>query len=175
MKARGWLTLFALGVALSAWQWHELNEAPEVHAGHTHLHDDSGKPARLYGWQAEEAYRVQLSRGDGKLVFTRESGAWTSNGANFDPADFVALFSQVRGERQIDPEPGQPYGLEPPALHIEVSGPEEKMLARLDVGDLAPDGLSRYIRLAGESKLRMIPDYHVRAALAATGSDTSEK
>lgn len=52
--------LLATGVVLSAWQWHEAMESPATHSGHTHLHDDSGKPARLYAWKAEQAARVTL-------------------------------------------------------------------------------------------------------------------
>jgi len=52
--------LLAAGVVLSAWQWHEAMESPATHSGHTHLHDDSGKPARLYAWNADQAARVTL-------------------------------------------------------------------------------------------------------------------
>ena len=79
----------------------------------------------------------------------------------------MALFSQARSDRVLAPQPGQPYGLAPPQLRIEVRDAAGVSLASLDVGALAPDGLGRYVQVPGESQIRIVPDYQTRAPLAA--------
>ena len=186
-----WPALLAAGIALSAWQWHEATEAPSRHHGHAHLHDDSGKPARLYAWTADQAARVTLATPAGSVDVTRGPQGWVASpregtqggdavgsdaagpdvvgldAAGFDAADFVALFSQARSDRILMPEAGETYGLAPPQLRIEVSDAAGARLAQLDVGELAPDGLGRYVRLPDEAQIRIIPDYQTRAPLAA--------
>ncbi|WP_313623374.1 DUF4340 domain-containing protein [Achromobacter sp.] len=168
-----WPLLLAAGVALSAWQWHEAVESPGGHHGHTHLHDDSGKPARLYAWNADQAARVTLATPAGSVDLTRGSQGWIASppGAaqGFDVADFVALFSQARSDRILTPESGETYGLAPPQMRIDVRDAAGARLAQLDVGALAPDGLGRYVRLPDEAQIRIIPDYQTRAPLAAAG------
>lgn len=181
--------LLAAGVVLSAWQWHEAMESPAAHSGHTHLHDDSGKPARLYAWNADQAARVtllvpaqtqtstQTSTQASKvqvpaqtLMLQRGEQAWVATPvvANFDVADFLALFSHARSDRILTPHAGESYGLNPPALRIAIDDAHGAALARMDVGALTPDGLGRYVQLPNEPHLRIIPNYQTRAPLAAT-------
>ena len=183
--------LLAAGVVLSAWQWHEAMESPATHSGHTHLHDDSGKPARLYAWNADQAARVtllipaqtQTSTKTSKvqvpvqtqtaaqtLMLQRGAQGWhaTPAVANFDVADFLALFSYARSDRILTPHAGESYGLNPPALRIAIDDAHGAALARMDVGALTPDGLGRYVQLPNEPHLRIIPNYQTRAPLAAT-------
>lgn len=174
-----WPALLGAGIALSAWQWHEAAESPARHDGHTHLHDDSGKPARLYAWEAGQAAQVTLAGPEGSISLTRGPQGWTAAAAgsasaaaqdmaaHFDAADFVALFSQARSERTLTPQDGETYGLAPPRLRIDVRDAAGASLALLDVGALAPDGLGRYVRLPDEAQIRIIPDYQTRAPLAA--------
>lgn len=161
-----WPLLLAAGVALSAWQWHEAMESPAAHDGHTHLHDDTGKPARLYAWNADQAVRIVLSTPSSTVVLSRAEQGWTGH-ATFDAADFVALFSQARSDRVLTPHAGETYGLAPAALRIAIHDANGVALARMDVGALAPDGLGRYVQLPGEAQIRIIPDYQTRAPLAA--------
>lgn len=185
--ALGWSVLLAAGVALSAWQWHEALEAPAAHDGHSHLHDDSGKPARLYAWKADDAARIVLSAPTASMTWERGEQGWTLAPASrtptatpattpattpppatpFDAADFVSLFSQARSDRILTPQPGESYGLSPAALRITITDAQGAALARMDVGALAPDGLGRYVQLPGEAQIRIIPDYQTRAPLAA--------
>lgn len=187
--------LLAAGVVLSAWQWHEAMESPATHSGHTHLHDDSGKPARLYDWKAEQAARVtllipaqtqtstqkstkaskvqvpeQTQKSAQTLMLQRGAQGWhaTPAVANFDVADFLALFSHARSDRSLTPHAGESYGLNPPALRIAIDDVNGAALARMDVGALTPDGLGRYVQLPNEPHLRIIPNYQTRAPLAAT-------
>lgn len=183
--------LLAAGVVLSAWQWHEAMESPATHSGHTHLHDDSGKPARLYAWNADQAARVtllipaqtQTSTQTSKvqvpeqtqtsaqtLMLQRGAQGWhaTPAVANFDVADFLTLFSHARSDRILTPHAGESYGLNPPALRIAIDDANGAALARMDVGALTPDGLGRYVQLPNEPHLRIIPNYQTRAPMAAT-------
>lgn len=168
-----WPLLLAAGIVLSAWQWHEAVESPDHAHGHSHLHDDSGKPARLYAWNADEAAQVTLATPAGSVDLTRSPQGWIASppgtAQDFDAADFVALFSQARSDRVLNPESGETYGLAPPQLRIDVRDAAGSRLARLDVGALAPDGLGRYVRLPDEAQIRIIPDYQTRAPLAAVG------
>lgn len=166
-----WPALLVAGIAMSLWQWHEAAESPADHHGHTHLHDDRGKPARLYGWEPGMAAQVTLTGPTGTVALARGPLGWTATppGAapGFDAADFVALFSQARSDRTLMPQDGETYGLAPPQLRIDVHDAAGASLARLDVGALAPDGLGRYVRLPDEAQIRIIPDYQTRAPLAA--------
>lgn len=161
-----WPLLLAAGMALSAWQWHEAMESPAAHDGHTHLHDDTGKPARLYAWNADQAARIELSAPSSTLVLNRREQGW-SGPSTFDAADFVSLFSQARSDRVLTPQAGETYGLAPALMRIAIDDGNGVALARMDVGALAPDGLGRYVQLPGEAQIRIIPDYQTRAPLAA--------
>jgi len=166
--ARSWLAVLLAGVALSIWQWNELREGPEHHDGHTHLHDEHGKPTRLYNWNAADVAQLILSTQSARITLDREPGGWRSESApGFDVSGFVKLFSQLRSERQLTPIDGQPYGLAPPHLRIALRDAQGNALALMDVGDLAPDGFGRYVQVPGEPNLRMVPDYQVREPLAA--------
>ncbi|MCG7323943.1 DUF4340 domain-containing protein [Achromobacter sp. ACRQX] len=176
MNARAalWPALLAAGIVLSAWQWHEAAESPAHHDGHTHLHDDRGKPGRLYAWEPGMAAQVTLAGPDGSVRLARGPQGWTATpsgaAAGFDVADFIALFSQTRSDRTLTPQDGETYGLAPPQLRIDVRDAAGATLASLDVGALAPDGLGRYVRLPDEAQIRIIPDYQTRAPLAALGA-----
>lgn len=173
---RAWLMLLAAGVALSAWQWHEAMESPATHSGHTHLHDDTGKPARLYAWNAAQAARITLSTPASTTTYTRAAQGWAAMPGSatstappaFDADEFLSLFSQARSDRVLAPHPGESYGLNPPALRIAIDDDKGATLARMDVGALTPDGLGRYVQLPDEPHLRIIPDYQTRAPMAAT-------
>lgn len=166
-----WAVLLAAGVGLSLWQWHDAAGSSERHGGHTHLHDDSGKPARLYAWSAAEVAQVTLATPAATLRLQRAEQGWIATppaaGEGFDAAEFVALFSQARSDRVLTPQPDQPYGLTPPQLRIYLRDAAGAALASLDVGALAPDGLGRYVQVPGEQAIRIIPDYQTRAPLAA--------
>ncbi|KAG1402954.1 hypothetical protein G6F59_012823 [Rhizopus arrhizus] len=166
-----WPLLLAAGVGLSAWQWHEATEAPAGHGGHTHLHDDAGKPARLYSWDAKDAVQVTLATPAAAVTLTRGGQGWAAapadRAAGFDAAAIVALFSQARSDRVLTPHDDQSYGLNPPQLRIDIRDAGGVGLARMAVGALAPDGLGRYVQLPEEPHIRIIPDYQTRAPMAA--------
>ncbi|WP_183014547.1 electron transporter SenC [Achromobacter sp. UMC46] len=172
MSARAlWPLLLVAGAGLSAWQWHEAADGTASHGGHTHLHDDAGKPARLYAWDAAQATHVTLATPAASVTLTRAGQGWAAmpEGAagGFDAAQFLALFSQARSDRALAPHADQPYGLSPPQLRIDIRDATGVRLAQMEVGALAPDGLGRYVQLPGEAQIRIIPDYQTRAPMAA--------
>lgn len=166
-----WPLLLATGVGLSAWQWHEAAEGPASHGGHTHLHDDAGKPARLYAWDAAQAAQVTLATPAASVTLARGGQGWAATpvglAGGFDAAQFLALFSQARSDRVLTPHADQSYGLNPPRLRIDIRDAAGLRLAQMAVGALAPDGLGRYVQLPGEAQIRIIPDYQTRAPMAA--------
>lgn len=186
MTVRGlWPVLLAAGIGLSFWQWYEASEAPiaqdgRTHGGQTHRHEDSGKPTRLYAWDAAQAMQITLATPESTLTLKRGAQGWTASPQDsmqrFDAVDFVALLSQARSDRELTPHADQSYGLNPPQLRIDVHDGAGVPLARLDVGALAPDGLGRYVQLPDEAQIRIIPDYQTRAPLAAMhqGNPASE-
>src|SRR5690606_30252715 len=118
--------------------------------------------------------QVTLSTPQARITMDREPGGWRGASAtDFDAAAFVKLFSQLRSERQLTPVEGQSYGLAPPHLRIALRDAQGNALALMDVGDLAPDGFSRYVQVPGEPSLRMVPDYHVREPLAVMRRSTA--
>lgn len=166
-----WPLLLAAGVGLSAWQWREAGEGPAGHGGHTHLHDDAGKPARLYAWNAAQAAQVTLATPAASVTLARSGQGWAATPEGrldgFDAAQFLALFSQARSDRVLAPDADQSYGLNPPQLRIDIHDAAGLRLAQMAVGVLAPDGLGRYVQLPGEAQIRIIPDYQTRAPMAA--------
>ena len=81
----------------------------------------------------------------------------------------LAMFSRTRVERHVGPvgEERRRFGLLFPDLVVAVytAGRAQPAL-RFEVGDLAPDGLSRYVLLTERGVVVTIPNYHV-ANLAA--------
>lgn len=75
-----------------------------------------------------------------------------------------AMFSRARVERRIGPagEERKRFGLLFPDLVVAVyvAGKAQPAFG-LEVGDLAPDGLSRYVLVAGSGVVVTIPNYHV--------------
>ncbi|WP_211187771.1 electron transporter SenC [Achromobacter sp. Bel] len=172
MAARAlWPLLLAAGVGLSAWQWREAAEGPAGHGGHTHLHDDAGKPARLYSWDAAQAAQVTLATAAASVTLVRGGQGWAATPGGradgFDAVQFLALFSQARSDRVLVPHADESYGLNPPQLWIDIRDAAGQRLAHMAVGALAPDGLGRYVQLPGEAHIRIIPDYQTRTPMAA--------
>jgi len=90
-------------------------------------------------------------------------------------AKAFAMFSRARVERRIGPagEERRRFGLLFPDLVVAVYevGRVQPALS-LEIGDLAPDGLSRYVLVAGSGVVVTIPNYHVAnltALLAGKG------
>jgi hypothetical protein len=87
-----------------------------------------------------------------------------------------AAFGRTRIERQLAVRrPATEYGVTTPELIILVYEPNaSKPLAQYAVGDIAPDRLSRYVQVVGNSTVVTIANYQVDNLLAlirAVGGD----
>ncbi len=77
-------------------------------------------------------------------------------------------FSRTRIERSLAVDPGAlaAYGLERPLLIVLIRGAEGRPVLTLEVGSVAPDGLSRYVRLPRDGSVLTIPGYQVDGLIA---------
>jgi hypothetical protein len=76
----------------------------------------------------------------------------------------LAGFGRTRMERRLSfSEGGREYGLLPPRIIILIYLPNQTQpLAQYAVGDLAPDGFSRYVQILGTSYAVTIADYQIQ-------------
>ena len=172
-----WLALLALGLAAIAWQALRPADAPERAAD-----DAAAVPlvtAPESAWSA-----VELLGTEGLTRFERDAtGRWLLHGDSAgesggeaaghahraDPvaaeriAGVFGAFSRTRIERSLAVDPGAlaAYGLDRPALIVLIRGAEGRPVLTLEVGNVAPDGLSRYVRLPRDGSVMTIPGYQI--------------
>ena len=176
-----WLLLLTVAVLGIAWQ---LRHAPAPTA-----HDDDDKPAELLvpaplaDWRSLELL-VQGQR----LRFERDgSGAWYRHAEvageaprhahTADPtaarqlADSLATLSRARIERTLAGGEGRlpNYGLANPPLVVLVQGEGGRVLQTLALGDVAPDGLSRYAHLPQTHRVVTLADFQARGLMSLAG------
>ena len=122
---------------------------------------------------------VEVSRGGISHRFERDSaGRWFYHGAHdgvheshthaTNPATAERIDSALQGfdrariERELPAEALDRYGLARPQMLILVYRPaEEAPLLQVAVGDVAPDGLSRYVMAAGGRAVYTIAKYQI--------------
>lgn len=77
-------------------------------------------------------------------------------------------FSRTGIERSlaVDPSGLAAYGLERPLLIVLIRGAEGRPVLTLEVGNVAPDGLSRYVRLPRDGSVMTIPGYQIDGLLS---------
>lgn len=186
VAAAAWLGVLALGLAAVVWQAAQPVAAPERDAD-----DIAAAPlvtAPLAQWSA-----VELLGSDGLHRFERDpSGRWLRHAdaagesadhrheAEAAAAERIATvfgaFSRAGIERRIAvAEPAQlaAYGLDRPPLIVMIRGLEGRPVLTLEVGQLAPDGLSRYVRLPRDGSVLTIPNYQVDGLLGLTRAASS--
>ncbi len=185
----GWATLLVVAVLLIVLQLRGPHDA--AHEAHA---DDAPQllmAAPLADWAAVDL----LQRGQ-RQGFERDAqGQWLrhavvageaaghahrSNAAEAERiGQVLATLSRTRIERSLPADPGRAaaYGLDNPALILLLQGPGGRVLQTLEFGDLAPDGLSRYVHLPQTRQLHTVPDYQLSGLLsllapgaAATGA-----
>ncbi len=79
-------------------------------------------------------------------------------------AQAFAMFGRARIERQVGTvgEDRKRFGLVFPDLVVSVfTAGRPRPVLTLEVGDLAPDGLSRYVLAVERGAVMTIPDYHI--------------
>lgn len=176
-RAAAWTALLVLALAASAWQ-----------IGHrTAAHDDvahAGADAALVGldyarWAAvevlERGRRTRFERDAAARWFVHDAGAAPA-GAHRHTAEpgaaaridaTLATFARTRIERSLVVEPAwRPrYGLDDPALIVLVHAADGRVAATIEVGSVAPDGISRYVLVPATGAVHLIADYQVAGLL----------
>ncbi len=181
LATAAWLGVLLLGLAAIVWQAARPTAAPEHDAD-----DIAAAPlvsAPLAQWSA-----VELLGSDGLHRFERDpSGRWLRHAevagesanhrheAEAAAAERIATvfgtFSRAGVERRLvvaDPAQLPAYGLDRPALIVLIRGAEGRPVLTLEVGQLAPDGLSRYVRLPRDGSVLTIANYQVDGLLGLT-------
>lgn len=185
-----WLAVLALGLAAVVWQAVRPAGAPERDAD-----DVAAAPlitAPETAWSA-----VELLGPDGLVRFERDpSGRWLQHGhadagageaadhqhrAEPAAAERIAAVFGAFGRTTIERRLGAPdaaaltaYGLDRPPLIVMLRAADGRPLLTLEAGQIAPDGLSRYVRLPGDGSVFTVANYQVEALLAlARGAPTA--
>ena len=119
----------------------------------------------------------RFERDDSGAWFYHGHGAESASGVHAHLADprlspaiekaFLGL-SRARMERQFPRGPlEKDYGTAAPEMFVMLYPPKElKPLARIAVGRVAPDGISRYVLPDGSRFVVTIPDYQIQNLLA---------
>jgi len=179
-RLAGWTALLLAALALIAWQLRGADG--NGHAEHGD-HADAA-PQLLVGPPAEDWGGVELLHRGERVRFERDAdGRWLRHEARADEAashahradaaaaeaigQVLATLSRARIERTLpaDPTRAAGYGLANPALIVLVQGRDGRALQTLEFGDLAADGLSRYVHLPRTRQVHTVPDYHLRGLL----------
>jgi hypothetical protein len=176
-RSLAWLALLLAALALIFWQLRH-PVAPTVDAD-----DKLGEPlitAPYADWAAIDT----LSRGE-RMHFERDAAGlwWRHDAVAREAADHVhptdpaaaerigqvlATFSRARVERSLSSDPARlaAYGLANPALIVLIQGRDDRLLQTIELGDIAPDGLSRYVQLPQTRQVHTIPNYHAIGLLS---------
>jgi hypothetical protein len=80
----------------------------------------------------------------------------------------LATLSRARIERTLgaDANKAGSYGLSNPALIALVQGRDGRVLLTLEFGDVAADGLSRYVHVPQTRQVHTVPNYHAAGLLS---------
>ncbi len=172
-----WLVLAALVAGIAAIQIAERSRAPEGQIEQIHGAPDS---RMLMPAPVEELAAIELGHAGMLHRFERDlSGVWFYHGIHAGPqqihehqtdlvqaetiAKAFAALGRTRMERQfkLDTQSGN-YGLSSPQMIILVYGKGNPLpMAQFAVGDVAPDGLSRYVLPVGGNYVVTIANYQI--------------
>jgi len=174
-----WLWLLVLTLALLGIGWQLRHTAAPL------VHEDE-QPAEalvahpMADWRSLEllwqGQRLRLERDAAGQWFRHDAvaGEAAVHGHRTDPAaaarlaEALATFSRARIERNLPRGETRlaNYGLANPPLVVLVQGEGGRVLQSLALGDLAPDGLSRYAHLPQANRVVTLPDYQSRGLLS---------
>ena len=176
-RSLAWLALLVAALALIFWQLR--HPAPPTLDADAQL----GEPLVSTAY-ADWAALDTLSRGE-RLHFERNaSGLWwrhdalaTETADHLHPSDpaaaerigqVLSTLSRARVERSLVNDPARlaAYGLANPALILLIHGRDGRLLQTIELGDIAPDGLSRYVQVAQTRQVHTIPNYHASGLLS---------
>lgn len=178
-----WLGLLGLALAAIGWQaW-----APAAPAAH----DDDDAPAAMLFRGGEVAWAaVELMNASGRERFERDaSGQWfrhqamageaADHGHRIDAAaagrigEVLRTFSRTRIDRRItasvtaaaEPRRLAAYGVDNPALIVQITERDGKTVHLFEAGHIGPDGLSRYVRLPRDGTVLMLANYQIEGLI----------
>lgn len=183
MATAAWLGVLVLGLAAIVLQAARPAAVPERDA-------DDIAAAPLVSTPLAQWSAVELLGSDGLHRFERDaSGRWLRHadvaGESADHrheaeaaaaeriASVFGTFSRTGIERRLamaDPAQLTAWGLDRPALIVMIRGSEGRPVLTLEVGQLAPDGLSRYVRLPRDGSVLTIANYQVDGLLGLTAA-----
>jgi hypothetical protein len=173
-----WLAVLALALAAVAWQ-------AVRPAGPAAIDEDNVAAAPLIAASEASWTAVELLGPEGLQRFERDAAnRWLKHAdvagevadhqhrADAASAERIGAafgtFSRTGIERSLVVDPGAlaAYGLERPLLIVLIRGAEGRPVLTLEVGNVAPDGLSRYARLPRDGSVMTIPGYQIDGLLA---------
>lgn len=168
----GWLTL--LVVSLLAIVYQSADQSHQLQADKAGQHAPQ-VAASLFVWNADQVSTIRVSRPDSKELILKRAALqeWAANKKvdaalwkAFDVNVFLGTLSRAKEERQYGAVgDGSQYGFHHPVV-VSLTGLDASHpVAEISIGDLAPDGLSRYVLLAGKDQIISIPNYHVKELL----------
>ena len=188
MARATWGYLALLVVAAAAIVWQAVRPSAPV------AHDDHDTPVAPLVASAEANWSaVELLGPDGMTRFERDaSGRWlVHRTAAAPPADearphahradpaaaeriasVFTAFARTRIERSLPADPARltAYGLDRPEWIVLIHGADARPLSTVEVGQLAPDRLSRYVRLPLDGRVLTIANYQIEGLIALTGA-----
>lgn len=181
-----WLGVLVLAAAAIAWQVLQPHGAAE---SDDHVEHDA--PASYLvtlpeaQWSAVEllgqlgVHRFERDASGRWLLHAEQPGEAAEHGHSADAtqAERIAVvfstFSRTSIERRLmvdDPGKLAQYGLDRPALIVLVRAADGRPALTLEVGQVAPDGLSRYVRLPRDGSVLTIANFQIAGLLALTGA-----
>ena len=173
-----WLVVFAIAVAAIVWQVIRPSAPPE--------HDEhAAAVSPLVDLDAESWSAVELLGPNGMQRVERDgAGRWLLHGevageaarhqhrADATSADRIAsvfgAFARARIERVLPVAAAglSAYGLDRPDWIVLIHGTEKRPPLTLEVGQVAPDGLSRYVRLPRDGRVVTVTNFQIEGVLA---------
>lgn len=168
---------FVLAALSGAIWWSEKQEAAKQ------AEPDPKAAAKILTFKEADVTRLQIQLKDqpATVVSKDSAGKWTITAPTALPADQTAVqtlanaLSGLTADRVIDQNltdlPG--YGLEPPAISIEVKLKDGKT-SHLRVGEETPDKTGLYTSLDGDKRLFAIPAYS-KDTLSKQAADLRDK
>jgi Domain of unknown function (DUF4340) len=173
-----WLAVLAIAVAAIVWQV----TRPSAPADHDE-HDAA--VSLLIDLDAASWSAVELLGPNGMQRFERDgAGRWLLHGeaageaaghqhrADTASADRIAsvfgAFARARIERVLPVAAAglTPYGLDRPEWIVLIHGAEKRPPLTLEVGQVAADGLSRYVRLPRDGRVVTVANFQIEGVLA---------
>ncbi|MEZ5661285.1 MAG: hypothetical protein R3E83_23080 [Burkholderiaceae bacterium] len=174
-----WTVLAVLAALAVVWQQRTHENAP----AHEHEHDEHAVEALPFLWASgtEDLAAVELLHAGGRLRYERDkAGAWllhrdhaptagehahrAEQRANPDLGATLDTFSRTRTERRLpaDAEAKGRFGLATPELIVLLFDRAGAHKLTVEVGELAADGLARYVHVPAAAGGVHDSDYQIR-------------